>query len=669
MRRFMFILLIVELSFVLFASDEFVKVENGKFALNGKEFRFIGSNNYYMHYKSNRMIDSVLESARDMGIKVLRIWGFLDGESYCRDKNTYMHPEPGVFGVPEGISNAQSGFERLDYTVAKAKELGIKLVIVLVNNWDDFGGMNQYVRWFGGTHHDDFYRDEKIKEEYKKYVSFLVNHVNTYTGVPYREEPTIMAWELANEPRCETDKSGNTLVEWVKEMSSYIKSLDPNHLVAVGDEGFFSNYEGFKPYGGEAEWAYNGWSGVDWKKLLSIETVDFGTFHLYPSHWGVSPENYAQWGAKWIEDHIKIAKEIGKPVVLEEYGIPKSAPVNRTAIYRLWNDLVYDLGGDGAMFWMLAGIGEGWDKDERGYYPDYDGFRIVNDDSPEAELIREYAKLFNTGEDIREDTCSFILPKDGMEIKKTVEVRVGVFDYSNTFEKLSVKVEDLVFENEIEHLGYGIYGFDLDTTRIPDGEHEMFLEGYFQGKTVKDSIKAKVVNEARYVLAEEVDFSSSEEVKSWWNSGTWQAEFGSPDIEWNGEVGNGALQLNVKLPGKSDWEEVRVARKFERLSECEILEYDIYIPNVEGLKGRLRPYAVLNPGWVKIGLDMNNANVESAEIITFGGKEYRRFHVRIEFDRTAGVKELHIGIVGDHLRYDGPIFIDNVRLYKRTGGM
>ncbi|PLV56249.1 cellulase family glycosylhydrolase [Thermotoga sp. SG1] len=664
MRKLLFSFLIPVLSIILFANDEFVRVENGRFILNGEEFRFVGSNNYYMHYKSNRMIDSVLESAKAMGVKVLRIWGFLDGESYCRDKNTYMHPEPGVFGLPEG-TNAQDGFERLDYTIAKAKELGIKLIIVLVNNWDDFGGMNQYVRWFGGTHHDDFYRNEKIKEEYKKYVSFLINRVNTYTGVPYREEPTIMAWELANEPRCETDKSGNTLVEWVKEMSAYIKSLDPNHLVAVGDEGFFNNYEGFRPYGEEAEWAYNGWSGVDWKRLLEIETVDFGTFHLYPSHWGVSPENYAQWGAKWIEDHIKIAKEIGKPVVLEEYGIPKSAPVNRVAIYKLWNDLVYDLGGSGAMFWMLAGIGEGWDRDEEGYYPDYDGFRIVNDESEEAKLIREYAKLFSTGEDKREDTCMFITPKDGQEIKKTVKVRVGVFDYSNTFEGISVGVENLLFEDEIKHLGYGVYGFEFDTTQIPDGEHGMFLEAHFRKETVKDTIKVKVMNRARYVLVEEVDFSSPGEVKNWWNSGTWQAEFKTPDIEWNGEVGNGAFQMNVILPGKSDWEEVRVVRKFDQLSECEILEYDIYIPDKE-LTGRLRPYAVLNPGWVKIGLDMNNASVDSGELVSFDGKKYRKFHVRIEFDKTPGVNELHIGVVGDHLEYDGPIFIDNVRLYKKS---
>lgn len=172
----------------------FVTVCDNYFVLDGKSFYFSGSNNYYLHYTSNTMIDSVLESASSMHLKVMRCWGFIDGEAH---NSCVMQPELGVYD--------DSGFERLDYAINKASKLGIKLIIPFVNNWDDFGGMNQYVSWAGANSHDDFYTNSTCVAGYKNYINYMLNHVNTYSGIAYKDDPTIMAWELANEPRCTSD--------------------------------------------------------------------------------------------------------------------------------------------------------------------------------------------------------------------------------------------------------------------------------------------------------------------------------------------------------------------------------------------------------------------------------------------------------------------------------
>lgn len=129
-----------------------------------------------------------------------------------------------------------------------------------------------------------------------------------------------MAWELGNELRCgATDgrnlprsPSGCTpalLTSWVDEMSTFIKSIDPHHLVTVGSEGQFNDptsSDGF----------YNGGDGDDFNAQMALPNIDFGTFHTYPDWWSKT----VQWANQWIIDHATAGKKAGKPVLHEEYG-------------------------------------------------------------------------------------------------------------------------------------------------------------------------------------------------------------------------------------------------------------------------------------------------------------------------------------------------------------
>jgi mannan endo-1,4-beta-mannosidase len=156
-----------------------------------------------------------------------------------------------------------------------------------------------------------FYRLPQIKAAFKRYIKALITR--------HKNSPTILAWELANEARCGADGVRNLprspagcspelITAWYDEMSAYIKSLDPHHLVTTGSEGGF-NVE-------SEDWAYNGADGSDFDAELGLKNIDFGTFHSYPDWWSKTVE----WTVQWIEDHGAAMRGGRKPVVHEEYG-------------------------------------------------------------------------------------------------------------------------------------------------------------------------------------------------------------------------------------------------------------------------------------------------------------------------------------------------------------
>lgn len=342
-------------------TKNFVVTDGDKFKIGDKKFYFEGTNNSYLTYANSNMVDDVFKSAKAIGIKVIRTWGFIDGE---KKNNVVMQPSLGIYD--------EERFKKFDYIVKKASDYGIKLIIPFVNNEDELGGMNQYVKWVGASKHDDFYTNSQCKEAFKKYIKYFLTRRNTYTGKQYMYDSTIMAFELANKPRCKSDPSGDTLYNWAKEISTFIKSIDKNHLISIGDEGFFNR--------DSSDGNYNGSHGVDFDRLMTIDTIDFGTFHLYPDDW----DRNVEWGTTWIKNHINVGKSLKKPVVFEEFGVKS----NKDEVYKLWGDTVVNNDGAGLMSWILTGIGY-----DGNLYPDYDGFRIVYPSSTATVLLETATKL------------------------------------------------------------------------------------------------------------------------------------------------------------------------------------------------------------------------------------------------------------------------------------
>ncbi|KAJ9093458.1 hypothetical protein QFC19_008317 [Naganishia cerealis] len=303
-------------------------------------------------------VEAVFKSLQQFGEKVLRIWGFNMVESTLAEP---LNPELAFYQLWLNgtwyLNTGSNGLERFDEVVRLAEKYDVKLhsarfrIIPLTNNWEGYGSMDLYNRQITGndTYHDVFYSDSRVVESYQRYVNFIVSR--------YKDSKAIFSWELANEPRCNGYPAINsgkctaaTMTQWVKEQSEYIKSIDPQHMVCIGDEGFFN-----RP--GSTEYEYNGQSGMDFDANLQISTIDFGTFHLYPqvSTRKVSKPDIKAWGTQYIKDHIASGKQFQKPVVLEEFGTEGYG--NKTSIYPEWFQTALDGDIAGIMPWQWGQLG------------------------------------------------------------------------------------------------------------------------------------------------------------------------------------------------------------------------------------------------------------------------------------------------------------------------
>jgi len=339
------------------------------------------------------MVTSLLDKAVAANFKVMRVWstasiGNQDGT------NSVDGPKEGVYthywdGAAPAFNDGPNGLQRLDFVVAEAGKRNLKLVLPLVNNWNEFGGMNQYVRWRGGQYHDEFYSDPVIRGWYKDWISHLLNRVNSITGVKYKDDPTIMMWELANEPRCIGSGGANgyprsanctteTLIAWADEMSGYIKSIDRNHLVSVGDEGFLCLLDG-------TDWTENCSEGVDSYAFAALEHVDAMSMHLYPEPWGKT----AQWGTDWIVKHTLESKKLRKAVYLGEFGTPDKAL--RNPVYYEWTRALFFGGASGGLYWILSDV-----QDNGSLYPDYDRLTVYCP-SPVCTTMSNFSARMTTG--------------------------------------------------------------------------------------------------------------------------------------------------------------------------------------------------------------------------------------------------------------------------------
>ncbi|KAG8919199.1 hypothetical protein FRC02_001825 [Tulasnella sp. 418] len=263
------------------AGTGFVKASGQKFTLDGKAFSLTGHNAYWLaHLSSSTDIDAAFKDIAKTGATTVRTWGFNEVTS---PSGVYYQSWSGYSAT---VNTGSNGLAKFDTVISLAKANNLKLIVALTNNWADYGGMDVYVKQIlNSDNHDLFYTDSSVKAAFKKYIAAWIGR--------YKDEATILAWELANEPRC------------------------------------------------------HGTTGT-----TTISSVDFGTFHLYPEHWGTeSQSDPVGWGKQWILHHAAIQKSQNKPVILEEYGV---SSVNQYNTYNTWLSAVVSSGLTGDLIWQAG---------------------------------------------------------------------------------------------------------------------------------------------------------------------------------------------------------------------------------------------------------------------------------------------------------------------------
>lgn len=347
-------------------NNRFITVKNGEFIKEGKPYTFVGTNFWYGAILGStgeggnreRLLKE-LDFMKSIGIDNLRVLVGSDGKEGITSK-----VEPTLQISPRVYNDAI--FDGLDFLLSEMKKRNMYAVLYLNNSWEWSGGYSQYLQWAGygkapipavdgwDTYMKYvawFFRSEVAMHIFSKYVKDVVTRTNRYTKVRYVDDPTIMSWQIGNEPRAFSEQNKERFAQWIGEVARLIKSLDTNHLVSTGSEG---------KHGCEQDMNL-------FERIHSYPEVDYMNIHIWPYNWGWAKPDALQESLplsisnakKYVEDHLVVAEKYAKPIVLEEFGYPRNgfkfSKDTQTTARDAFYESVFEMVSDKEKYRLLAG--------------------------------------------------------------------------------------------------------------------------------------------------------------------------------------------------------------------------------------------------------------------------------------------------------------------------
>lgn len=368
MKKLILAFLVITLSTAHAAS--FIRIKDQRFIRGEKQYNFMGTNFWQGMNLPHALIVRELDAMKKSGITQLRILGLSEGPN---DQPYRVVP---AAQVAPGIYD-ENVLKGLDILLSEIQKREMTAVLCLNNFWPWSGGMGQWVSWFEGSsipyppphpggnwgayqeYATGFYLLPEAMQAARESIKKIITRINSVTGSSYMDDPTIMSWELANEPR--GGKHREAFLNWVSAEARFIKSIDKNHLVTLGSEGGTLNAAD---------------AGNDFIEDHSIPEIDYTTIHIWMENWGVyEPKNSKETLPKaieamksYVEKHVEKARILKKPIIIEEFGLARDHrsmdPDSKTTSRDLYFEAVFQLALEhmkkdgiisGINFWAWSG--------------------------------------------------------------------------------------------------------------------------------------------------------------------------------------------------------------------------------------------------------------------------------------------------------------------------
>ena len=327
--------------------NAFIKVEKGSFVKNKKAYTFIGAN-YWQGMNlgepengDQKRLMRELDQLQENGVTNLRVLAASEGDD---DMKYAIHPAlqtgPGEYNEDIWIG--------LDFLLSEMAKRNMTAVMVMGNFWTWSGGFPQYLKWAGQgdipfpqdepytwqqftDYSKLFYTNETAQKMMNNHLEKTINRKNSITGTLYKNDPTIMSWQLSNEPR--GYDVPDDYRKWTQKTAAFIKNLDKNHMVCLGTEGNTPSDN----------------AGINVLKDNDNPNIDYITMHIWAQNWrwfkptdgeAVFQEAIKKADSYWA-DHVAVAKKLNKPIVLEEFGIARDSSSFAIDAKTTWRDRFY----------------------------------------------------------------------------------------------------------------------------------------------------------------------------------------------------------------------------------------------------------------------------------------------------------------------------------------